>query len=121
MVTPEQMTSYRQTMKAREATAVAQLDEQFAHAWAIAQQLAGILYTEFNAQDVYLFGSLTDRTQFHSRSDIDLAAWGIAENAYLTAVAAVTRQQATFLVDLVRLEEANERLQMEVAQHGIRL
>ena len=77
---------------------MAQLDEQFAHAWEIAQQLAKILYTQFNAQDVYLFGSLTDRAQFHSRSDIDLAAWGLAEARYLTAVATVTRQQATFLV-----------------------
>ncbi len=121
MVTPEQMATYRQTMKAREATAVAQLDKQYDHAWELAQQLATILYNEFNAKHVYLFGSLTNREQFHNHSDIDLAAWGIDEARYLTAVAAVTRQQATFLVDLVRLEEANERLQTEVRQHGIRL
>lgn len=121
MVTPEQMTQYRRTLKTRQVTAEAWLDTQFARAWEIARQLAAILYTEFGAKQVYLFGSLADREQFHGRSDIDLAAWGIAEEAYLAAVAAVTRQQAQFLVDLVRLEEASERLKEEVALHGVEL
>jgi uncharacterized protein len=121
MISEEKMAQYRATLRARHATAVAQLDQQFAQAHEIAKQLAAILYQEFNAEQVYLFGSLTDRTQFHSRSDIDLAAWGIEEKRYLAAVAAVTRQQAMFSVDLVRLEEASERMQQTVATHGIPL
>ena len=50
------------------------LDERFQLAWKTARQGAEILRTQFQAEKVVVFGSLTDRQLFHNRSDIDLAA-----------------------------------------------
>ena len=105
MVSPEKMAEYRRTAQKRQATAVAKLDERFALGQTIARELADLLRADFGAEQVFLFGSLTDRDLFHTRSDIDLAAWGIAEGRYLAAVAAVTGHQTAFSVDLVRLVE----------------
>jgi uncharacterized protein len=121
MIPPEKMRQYRETAQRRQAAAVARLDERFQLGRQIAQELADLLRAEFGAERVVLFGSLTDRALFHERSDIDLAAWGIPERRYLTAVAAVTAFHTAFLVDLARMEEATERLKTVVAAEGIEL
>jgi predicted nucleotidyltransferase len=121
MISPEKMAEYRRTAEKRRVTAVAKLDQRFAQGREIARELADLLYTDFGAEQVFLFGSLTDRDLFHTRSDIDLAAWGIPEGRYLAAVAAVTSYQTAFSVDLVRLEEASVRLQQTVESKGMAL
>jgi uncharacterized protein len=121
MITPEKMAQYRQTFRQRQARETACLDERFQLGQTIAQQLAALLRREFGAERVVLFGSLTDRDMFHTRSDIDLAAWGIPEQDYLKAVAAVTGFTPAFLVDLARMEEASERLHDVVATEGMDL
>jgi uncharacterized protein len=121
MITPEKMAQYRQTFRQRQARETACLDERFQLGQTIARQLAALLRREFGAERVVLFGSLTDRDMFHTRSDIDLAAWGIPEQDYLKAVAAVTGFTPAFLVDLARMEEASERLHDVVATEGMDL
>ena len=49
-----------------------------AEAKAEARKLGELLFREFGATKVYLFGPLTRDGAFHERSDIDLAADGIA-------------------------------------------
>jgi uncharacterized protein len=119
MVTPEKMRQYRESARKRQAAAVARLDERFQLGRQIARELAELLRSEFGAERVVLFGSLTDRDLFHERSDIDLAAWGIPEQRYLAAVGAVTGVHTAFVVDLARMEEASERLKEVVASEGI--
>lgn len=121
MIAPDKMEQYRQTARRRRAEEAARLDERFQLGRTIAGQLADLLRRDFGAARVALFGSLTDRDLFHQRSDIDLAVWGIPEESYLKAVAAVTGFTTAFAVDLIRMEEATERLIRLVREEGIPL
>jgi len=77
-----------------------------------------VLREKYGATRVVVFGSLAHPGRFHVRSDIDLAAWGIDERAYLRAVADVTALDADVLVDLVRVEEAAPYLLASIEQEG---
>ncbi len=118
-IPPEKMAEYREGARRREAARQAKLDEQFEQAWAIARQGADILRDQFQAEKVVVFGSLTDRSRFHERSDIDLAAWGIPEREYLRALGEVMDLSPEFLVDLVRVEEAYEHIRKTVESQGV--
>jgi predicted nucleotidyltransferase len=119
MIAPQKMSEYQQTARRRQAEAEARLDERFQQGHAVARQLADLLRRDFGAERVVLFGSLVDREMFHTRSDIDLAAWGIPERRYLAAVGAVTSFTTAFSVDLARMEEASERLTQVVEEEGV--
>lgn len=118
-ISPEKMAEYRGGARRREAARQAQLDERFQLAWEIARQSADILRDQFQAEKVVVFGSLVDRSRFHERSDIDLAAWGIPEMDYLRALGAVMDSTSEFLVDLVRVEEAYDHIRKIVESQGI--
>lgn len=77
---------------------------------------AQLLRARYGASDVVLFGSLTTGTAT-DRSDVDLAARGIAPAAYFAAVADM---MALFEgpVDLVRLEDAPSSLIRRIAEEG---
>ena len=53
---------------------------------------------------------------FDERSDVDLAAWGIPEENFLSAVAAVTGIDSEISVDLVRMEQASSGLEAQVME-----
>lgn len=118
-IPPKKMAEYREGARRREAARQAKLDERFEHAWAVARQGAQILRDQFQAEKVVVFGSLTDRSRFHERSDIDLAAWGIPEKEYLRALGAVMDSTSEFLVELVRIEEAYDHICKTVESRGI--
>ncbi|NKQ35974.1 MAG: nucleotidyltransferase domain-containing protein [Chloroflexi bacterium] len=120
-ISPEKMAEYRQGARRRAAARQAKLDERFYLAWEIARQGAEILRTRFHAEKVIVFGSLLDRSRFHERSDIDLAAWGIAEKDYLRALGSLLDLTTEFSVDLVRVEEAREHLRKEIETQGMLL
>jgi len=52
-----------------------------------ARRLGDLLVRQFGATRVYLFGSLTQDGAFHERSDIDLAAEGLAPTSFEAGVA----------------------------------
>ena len=118
-IPPEKMAEYREGARRREAARQAKLDERFQLAWEIARQGAEILRDQFQAEKVVVFGSLTDRSRFHERSDIDLAAWGIPEMAYLRALGAVMDLSSELLVDLVRVEEAFNHIRKRIESRGV--
>lgn len=118
-ISPEKMAEYREGARRREAARQAGLDERFQLAWEIARQGADILRDQFQAEKVVVFGSLVDRSRFHERSDIDLAAWGIPEMDYLRALGAVMDSTSEFMVDLVRVEEAFEHIRRRIEANGV--
>ena len=63
-----------------------------------------------------VFGSLLRTGHFDERSDVDLAAWGVAEENFLSAVAAVTGIDGEISVDLVRMEQASSGLEAQVME-----
>lgn len=84
-----------------------------------ARGLAQRLVEGFGASRVWLFGSLVWGRPDEA-SDLDLAAEGLAEEAYFRALAALLRDAAV-PVDLVRLEEAPPSLRERILRSGLLL
>ena len=55
-------------------------------AWHTVHQIAAMLYEDFDATQVAVFGSLAEPDAFAKWSDIDLAVWGIPSEKYFRAV-----------------------------------
>jgi predicted nucleotidyltransferase len=113
--------AYRQTARQRRADAEHRRQQRLAQAWKVAREAAHLLRERFSAQRVAAFGSLVHPERFHKRSDVDLAAWGLDDRAYLRAVAAVTALDSDISVDLIAVEEAPESLRKRIEAEGASL
>ena len=86
-------------------------------AWKTAHQIAAMLYQDFGATRVAVFGSLAERDWFTQLSDIDIVAWGMPNEAYWDAYGKVVYFDETFNIDFVTFEETKglfrERLQRQ--------
>ena len=98
--------NYRQTARRRRVEAEQQRQQLLKQAWKVAHKAADLLRERFSAQRVAAFGSLVHPGRFHTRSDVDLAAWDLDEQDYLRAVAAVTGSDREISLDLIPVEEA---------------
>jgi predicted nucleotidyltransferase len=76
-----------------------------------AKQCERILKESFGAREVYVFGSLSGQSPWHSQSDIDLAVEGLAAGQYMRALAACYELLPSGMeLDLVTLETAPPEL-----------
>lgn len=116
-ITDEELAIYRQTMHQRDVEHRARLNQRFAEAKRIAKLASDLLHQEFQANQVILFGSLTNQNLFHSTSDIDLAVSGLTPLDYFSAVAQL-QDISTFKVDLVRLESCKPSLKEVIQGEG---
>ena len=73
-------------------------------AWHTAQEVAALLYDEFNANQVFVFGSLTEPMAFTKKSDIDIAVSGLSNEAYDKAYGKVVYFDAPFKIDFVNFD-----------------
>ncbi|MCX7707276.1 MAG: nucleotidyltransferase domain-containing protein [Anaerolineae bacterium] len=96
-------------------------DRRRRQAWRVARRAAQLLRERYGASKVVLFGSLTHDAWFTSRSDIDLAAWGIPPECFYSAVATVTGLSATFKIDLVDGDACRSSLRTTIEREGIEL
>lgn len=96
-------------------------NERFHKAWKQAKKAASILKDNFGASDVYVFGSLTDRTFFHMNSDIDLAETGIPDEKFYAAVGYLLRTIKDFKIDLIDIENCRNSLKECVQKEGVKL
>ena len=99
----------------------AQLDARWERARQLADEAAEMLREEFSAKKVLLFGSLINRSWFTPWSDIDLAAWGIPQEWFYAAVAAVTGISKEFEIDLVDPETCRSSLLDAIERDGIEI
>jgi predicted nucleotidyltransferase len=113
--------TYRRTARRRLANAEHKRQQRLAQAWKVAHEAAHLLRERFSAQRVVAFGSLAHPERFHMRSDVDLAAWGLNEDDFLRAVAAVTGLDREISVDLIAVEEAPESLRALIEAEGASL
>jgi len=91
-----------------------------AEARAVARKLGALLVREFGATKVYLFGSLARAGAFRERSDIDLAAEGIAPARFFEAGAALARAcDYRYRVELVDLETVREGMRELILAEGV--
>ena len=91
-----------------------------ASAYSVAKEIAFELLRHYGAKKVKLFGSLA-RGNLHSRSDIDLAVWGIPASEFYRAVAFATGFSKTWKVDLVDGDDCGEILSEILQQEGVEL
>ena len=85
-ITPEQMASYREGARRRQAREREALRARERRAWDLARLAADILRQQFGVTRVVVFGSLIHPGSFTPWSDVDIAAWGIKPEGAFRAV-----------------------------------
>ena len=105
-IPPEKMAEYKRGALPRLAREKQRAAERRERALRVAREAARLLYDQFGATRVILFGSLARDARFHARSDIDLAVEGLASEHFWKAWAAIERLDLSIEVDLVPLEAA---------------
>lgn len=106
---------------ARREREAAALEARHAQGREVARRAAIVLYEQFGAKEVYLFGSLLYEEALTLWSDIDLAVVGIPPTDYFEAVAAIEKLDAEFEIDLVALEDCHEGVQATIKRDGVLL
>jgi uncharacterized protein len=119
-MTPENLAVYQTFARRQQEQDQQQLLKRQKLGWAIAQQAAQLLKSEFGANRVVLFGSLVQVERMHLLSDIDLAVWHLDEKRYLQAVAQLL-DLSDFSVDLIEAEHAPLKLLNSIEATGVEL
>lgn len=102
-ISPTELAACRKRLEAVWKSRV--MDEGLLHrAWDTAYQVATLLYEEFGATQVSVFGSLTEPMAFTNRSDIDIAVSGLSNDAYDKAYGKVVYFDAPFKIDFVNFD-----------------
>ena len=87
-------------------------------AWDTAHRIAAMLYEDFSAAQVAVFGSLVEPDAFSKWSDIDIAVWGIPNDKYFRASSIASDISGLFKVDLVDFDSCKglfrERIQSQL-------
>ena len=88
-------------------------------AWQTAHRVAAMLYEDFGATQVAVFGSLAEQDWFSKGSDIDIVAWGISSDKYFRAVAETIGFSQEFRIDLVCFEDCKGRFRERVQKQAV--
>jgi predicted nucleotidyltransferase len=108
----DSLSTYRATMRRREARARREQEERRERA------RAQYLRDTYGVSRVVLFGSMAQEVPLSRHSDLDLAVWGLDAEDYFEAVGRVQSEGAPFSVDLVRMEQAPDSLCTVVQEEG---
>ena len=117
-MSPEELAACRRHLEQQWATR--HVDEALLQrAWKTAHQIAAMLYKDFGATRVAVFGSLAERDWFTQLSDIDIVAWGMPNEAYWDAYGKVVYFDATFNIDFVTFEETKGLFRERVKRQAV--
>lgn len=96
--------------------------ELLQQAWEAAHRVATILYQDFGAARVAVFGSLAELERFTKVSDIDIAVWGLSDTQCRNARWEIADLCPEFKIDLINFEESTgpfrERVQCQAIPLG---
>jgi len=120
-IAPNQMETYRATARGREKKRQQEMAARRERARKTADQAAALLKEDYGAKRVVLFGSLARDEPFSQQSDIDLAAWGVNEEAYYRIVSQLLDLDAAVKIDLVLSEHASGTFLEVIEKEGISL
>lgn len=105
-MSPEELASCRQQLERRWKNR--KVDEALLErAWHVVYEIATLLYDEFGATRVAVFGSLAEPLWFTKWSDIDIAVWGLSEDGYLDALGKTLGFDQEFKIDLIKFENTD--------------
>ena len=93
--------------------------ELLRRAWETAHRLATVLYQDFGATKVAVFGSLTEYGRFTKESDIDIAVWGLSNAQCRDAHSEITNLCREFKIDLINFEESTGHFRNRVQHQAI--
>jgi predicted nucleotidyltransferase len=117
--TAEEMQIYQKTALRRQQAERQQVILRRAHAWELAREAALRLKTEFGVARVMVFGSLTQADRFTEWSDIDLAVWGLTDQNWLRASAAV--RSGDIEINLVDVQTCQPEVLASIEREGVPL
>lgn len=96
------------------------VDEGLLHqAWRDAQEVAILLYKEFGATQVVVFGSLTEPMWFTKGSDIDIAVLGLSNDLYHKACIRIMNFDSVFRVDLINFDTSKGLFKERIKHQAI--
>ena len=114
-VSPDQRSACRRRLQKQWKSRT--LDDGLLHrAWQTAYQVATLLYEEFGATQVVVFGSLTEPMAFTKRSDIDIAVSGLSRDVYDKAWEKIFDFDSGFKIDIINFD-TSEGLFRERVKH----
>ena len=117
-LSPEELREYR--LRLDEHFQNRKVDEALLQrAWHTACQVADMLYKDFGATQVAVFGSLAQQTWFSKSSDIDVVAWGFSGDTYLDALWETRNFSRTFKIDLVNFDSAKGRFRERIQDQAV--
>ncbi|MYG00260.1 nucleotidyltransferase domain-containing protein [Candidatus Poribacteria bacterium] len=116
-LSPEELKEYR--IRLDEHFQRRKVDEALLQrAWKTAHKIASMMYKDFGATQVAVFGSLAEQVRFSKWSDIDIAVWGIPADKYFSALWQAEEIRGLFKVNLVDFENCDslfrERIQNQI-------
>jgi predicted nucleotidyltransferase len=117
-MTPEELASCRKHLEMRWKSR--KVDEALLErAWQVVYEIATLLYDEFGATQVAVFGSLTEPLSFTESSDIDIAVWGLSDKTHSSAYWKVKDIDTGFKIDLINFDMMKGFFRERVKQHAI--
>jgi len=97
-----------------------QVDEELLQrAWETAHRLATVLYRDFGATKVAVFGSLTEPKRFTENSDIDVVVWGVSYNKCLDALWETKGLNPEFKIDIINFKSVDRLFRERVLSEAI--
>ena len=94
-------------------------NELLQRAWKTAHRLATVLYRDFGATKVAVFGSLTEPKRFTQNSDIDIVVWGVSYNKCLDALWETKGLNPEFKIDIINFKSVNSLFRERILSQAI--
>ncbi len=88
-------------------------------AWQVAYKIATLLYDEFGATQVAVFGSLAEPISFTKSSDIDIAVSGLSYDEHSKAKLKIWNIDTGFKIDLINFDITKGLFQERIQQQAI--
>ena len=96
------------------------VDEGLLHrAWHTAYEVATLLYEQFGATQVSVFGSLTEPMWFTEGSDIDIAVSGLSNDLYDKAYKKIMDFDSEFKIDIINFDRSKGLFRERVKYQAI--
>lgn len=97
-----------------------QVDKELVQrAWETARRLAIVLYRDFGAAKVAVFGSLTEPKRFRQNSDIDILVWGVSYDKCLDALWETKGLDPEFKIDIINFKSVDRLFRDRILSEAI--
>lgn len=116
---PDKLDDFRQNWQERAVHEQRRLQQRYKKGHTLAEKIARRLVDRYDADQVYLTGSLAEKETAHEKTDIDLVVRGLDPGRYFSALAESCRLlSGEFHLDLIPYEDAHETMRRSVQERG---